>query len=197
MAARILALFAAFLIPALLLYPSVDYFAETAMRSLIATQYAVQAQRHSETLQERLTEARREIDALEELPLLVAGDGGAQGCWLGPELAFRVWSQTALARARLTSAVELYNRQGCLVSRFALNFPEYSGTAQAPQAPGESACEWDVFGEAAPFGSEERQMLHAERKICTSVDGGPLQPVGTIVSHVHVSSNRSIDGYWM
>ena len=71
-AARILALFVAFLVPALLLYPSVDYFAETAMRSLIATQYAVQAQKHSETLQERLTEARREIDALTVLPLLVA-----------------------------------------------------------------------------------------------------------------------------
>ena len=32
--------------------------------SLIASQYAVQAQRHSQTLQERLSEARREIDAL-------------------------------------------------------------------------------------------------------------------------------------
>jgi signal transduction histidine kinase len=209
-AARILALFVAFLIPALLLYPAVDYFAEAAMRSLIATQYAVQAQNHSQTLQERLTEARREIDALTALPLLVtedggaqggrgadtaggrvAGDGGAQQCAAGPELAFRVWSQTALARARLTSAVELYDRQGCLISRFALNFPEYSGTAPAPQA--ESACEWDVFGEAAPFGSEERQMLHAERKICTSLTpGGPPVPVGTIVVHLLLFDYRTL-----
>ena len=209
-AARILALFVAFLIPALLLYPSVDYFAEAAMRSLIATRYAVQAQKHSETLQERLTEARREIDALTALPLLVtegggaqggtagdtaggraAGDGAAQPCAAGPELAFRVWSQTALARARLTSAVELYDRQGCLLSRFALNFPEYSGTAPAPQAG--SACEWDVFGEAAPFGSEERQMLHAERKICARLTpGGPLEPIGTIVVHLLLFDYRTL-----
>ena len=209
-AARIMALFVAFLVPALLLYPSVDYFAEAAMRSLIATQYAVQAQNHSQTLQERLTEARREIDAISELPLLVAdggvqqsaartgtaggrvaGDGAAQQCAAGTELAFRVWSQTALARARLTSAVELYDRQGCLISRFALNFPEYSGTATAPQAS--SACEWDVFGEASPFGSEERQMLHAERKICASLTpGGPLEPVGTIVVHLLLFDYRTL-----
>ncbi len=193
-AARILALFVAFLIPALLLYPSVDYFAETAMRSLIATRYAVQAQRHSETLQERLTEARREIDALTVLPLLVAdgsaADGGAQQTSAGTERAFFVWNETALARARLTSAVELYDRKGTLISRFALNFPEYSGTAPAPQA--DSACQWDVFGEAAPFGSEERQMLHAERKICASLDGGPPEPVGTIVIHVLLFDYRTL-----
>ena len=27
-------------------------------------------------------------------------------------------------------------------------------------------CDWEVFGEAAPFGSEERRILHAERAIC-------------------------------
>ena len=164
------------------------------MRSLIATRYAVQAQRHSETLQERLTEARREIDALTVLPLLVAdgsaADGGAQQTSAGTERAFFVWNETALARARLTSAVELYDRKGTLISRFALNFPEYSGTAPAPQA--DSACQWDVFGEAAPFGSEERQMLHAERKICASLDGGPPEPVGTIVIHVLLFDYRTL-----
>jgi signal transduction histidine kinase len=195
-AARILALFVAFLVPALLLYPSVDYVAEAAMRSLIETRYAVQAQKHSETLQERLTEARREIDALTVLPDLLAAaavgpDEGVQQAPAGTELAFSVWRQTALARARLTSAVELYDRKGRLISRFALNFPEYSGTAQAPQA--RSACEWDVFGEAAPFGSEERQMLHAERKICASLTpGGAPEPVGTVVIHLLLFDYRTL-----
>ena len=45
-AARILALFVAFLVPALLLYPSINFFAERATRELIATEYAVQAQNH-------------------------------------------------------------------------------------------------------------------------------------------------------
>ena len=38
--------------------------------------------------------------------------------------AFLVWSQTALAQYRLTSAVELYGPNGRLVSPFALNLPD-------------------------------------------------------------------------
>ncbi len=181
-ASRILALFVAFLLPALLLYPSVDYFAEAALRSLISTQYSVQAERHSETLQERLSEAIQEIDQLDLLPL-VASDPGAQ-LPLGPQNAYFVWSRTVLARDRLTSAVELYNAEGALVSPFGLSLPEYSGTRQAPQIEA-SPCEWDVFGEAAPFGAEERRMLHAARRICTPGSPGiPPRPVGTIVVHV-------------
>ena len=51
-AARILALFVAFLVPALLLYPSIDYLRRARDASLIATRYAVQAQKHAQTLQE-------------------------------------------------------------------------------------------------------------------------------------------------
>jgi two-component system nitrogen regulation sensor histidine kinase NtrY len=43
-------------------------------------------------------------------------------------------------------------------------------------------CEWEVFGEAAPFGAEERRMLHAERMICE--DGDPARVAGSIVLHV-------------
>ena len=42
-AARILALLLAFLIPTLLLYPAMNFFAERATRELIAREYAVQA----------------------------------------------------------------------------------------------------------------------------------------------------------
>ena len=182
-AARMLVLFVTFLVPALLLYPSVDFFAEAATRSLIATRYAVQAQKHAETLQERLAEARREIDALTVLPDLVMADSGVPLTAPRTDSAYHVWRQTALARARLTSAIELYDRSGTLISRFALNLPEYSSTTQPPQAA--SGCGWDIFGEAALFGSEERRMLHAERRICTSpAPGGPPEPVGTIIVHV-------------
>ncbi len=193
-AARILALFAAFLLPSLLLYPSVDDFAEGAMRTVIASQYAVQAQRHSQTLQERLNEARAEIDAVATLPSLVSSDPAVPvSCERTPERAFFVWNRTALARARLSSAVELYNEQGACVSRFSLNLPEYSGTAQAPQIEAASPCRWDVFGEAAPFGAEERRMLHAARRICTTdAPGGPPRVVGTIVVHVLVFDYRTL-----
>ena len=123
-AARIVTLFAAFLLPALLLYPSVDFFAERAMRALVESQYATEAQHYSETLQQRLSEARTEIDGLESLPTLVTEQPVAPSCSEGTQSAYSVWSRTALARARLTSAVELYNAAGACVSRFALNLPE-------------------------------------------------------------------------
>jgi signal transduction histidine kinase len=192
-AGRILALLLAFLLPALLLYPSVDYFAEGALRSLIASQYAVQAQQHSQTLQERLGEAREEIDRLTDLPALVTADPCVQPASECTQSAYFVWSKTALARARLTSAVELYNAQKTLVSRFALNLPEYSGTSQAPQVEAASPCQWDVFGEGAPFGAEERRLLHAARQVCTSTEpGAPPKPVGTIVVHALFFDYRTL-----
>jgi signal transduction histidine kinase len=181
LAARILALFVTFLVPALLLYPAMNFLAERATRRLITTQYAVEAQHHPQTLLDRLYEAQHEIDAVSILPTLVTGEripGQPR-----PESAFLVWSQTALARARLTSAVELYDRQGALVSRFALNFPEYTGTAQTSQTG--RSCTWEVFGEAARFGAEERRMLHAERRICAGrAPGSPPETLGSIVLHV-------------
>ncbi|HEU4938310.1 MAG TPA: HAMP domain-containing sensor histidine kinase [Vicinamibacterales bacterium] len=191
-AARILALFAAFLLPALLLYPSVDYYAERAMRALVESRYATQAQQYSQFLQERLSEARAEIDALESLPVLVTEQPIEPKPCERTQPAYFVWSRTALGRARLTSAVELYDAAGECVSRFGLDLPEYSGTAQAPHIEGKP-CDWDVFGEAAPFGAAERRLLHAARQICTMPSGDePRRVVGTIVVHVLVFDYRTL-----
>ncbi len=113
------------------------------------------------------------------LPNIVSA--AAQGAPPRPDSAFFVWKQTALARERLTSAVELYDATGTLVSRFALNFPEYTAVTQAGRAG--ASCQWEVFGEAARFGSEERRMLHAERSICEG-DGAGVRVLGAIVVHV-------------
>ena len=191
-AARILALFVAFLLPALLLYPSVDDYAERAMRVLVESRYATQAQQYPQLLQERLSEARAEIDALESLPVLVTEQPIEPKPCERTQPAYLVWSRTALARARLTSAVELYDAAGECVSRFGLDLPEYSGTAQAPQIEGKP-CQWDVFGEAAPFGASERRLLHAARQICTSASADePRRVVGTIVVHVLVFDYRTL-----
>jgi signal transduction histidine kinase len=177
-AARILALFMAFLLPALLVYPSVHFFSVRSMQHLIETTYAVQAINHPQTLQDRLKEAEREIDALPNLPALVASTSTPQPGAPRTDTAFRIWSQTVLARARLTSDVEIYDRAGALVSRFALNFPEYTNAAQTPEAL--RSCRWDLYGEAQRFGgAQERNMLHAQRSVC--VDG---RPIASIVVHV-------------
>jgi signal transduction histidine kinase len=179
-AARILAVFVAFLAPALLLYPSVSFFTDRAVRHVVATKYAVEAQSHPQTLQAMLNDARGQIDAL-PLAEHVRDNTAVQAGAPRTDSAFFIWRQTSLARARLTSAVELYDAAGALVSRFALNFPEYTTATQVtrPVAP----CEWDVFGEAARFGSEERRMLHAERSICEG-DGANRRVLGAIVVHV-------------
>jgi signal transduction histidine kinase len=178
-AGRILALFIAFLVPSLLLYPSVNFFTERNVRDVIATRYSVEAQNHYQTLQERLADARAEIDSL---PLAEhVRSGAAQAGAPRTDSAFFVWKQTALARERLTSAVELYDATGAPVSRFALNFPEYTAVTQTGRAA--ASCQWEVFGEAARFGSEERRMLHAERSICEG-EGAAARVLGAIVVHV-------------
>jgi signal transduction histidine kinase len=177
-AARIFALFLAFLVPTLLLYPAMNFLAERATRDLIATEYAVQAQNHVQTLLRSAEQARKEVDALEALPDLVAE--AVPETPPDSDAAFLVWQQTVLARERLTSAVELYNREGRLVSRFPLNLPDYTATAVQSSA----GCEWDVFVEVSPFGTEERRMLHAERRICTTDATGVRMVQGAIILHV-------------
>ncbi len=65
--------------------------------------------------------------------------------------------------------------------RFALNVPEYTGTIQTPRTA--TACQWEIFGEAARFGAEERRMLHAERSICQGT-GLATRILGSIVVHI-------------
>jgi signal transduction histidine kinase len=191
-AARIFALFLAFLVPAVLVYPSLDYFAELATQRLISTRYAVEAQNHSDAMQVHLKKAQHEIDAMSNLPDYVVTDSG-----IDPQpapvtdMAFSIWSQTILARLRLTSAVELYNQKGVQISRFALNLPEYTSSGRQPQA--KSACRWDIFGEPLPIGSQERLVLHAERGICRQVGSDGRGPtLGTIVLHVAVDDYRTL-----
>jgi signal transduction histidine kinase len=185
-AARIFGLFVSFLVPAVLLYPALNFFAERAIQRLI-TSYAVEAQNHSAALLDRLGEAQREIDGIPQLADLVSEPADASSP-RDPKNAFFVWSQTVLARARLTSAVELYNRTDPRPSRFALYLPEYTGSTRQPQAV--PSCQWDVFGEPLPIGSQKRLVLHAERGIC--VGDEPGRSAGTIVVHLAVDDFRTL-----
>src|SRR5262249_53442015 len=76
--------------------------------------------------------------------------------------AFVVWSQTELAFHRLTSAVELFNAGGQLVSRFALNLPEYATATYRAES-----CRWnEIVDEVSPLGSSDRHVLRTSRGIC-------------------------------
>src|SRR5262249_23146925 len=86
---------------------------------------------------------------------------------------------TTLSRQHITSEIELFGAQRTLVSRFALNVPEYVYRALTLTWGG-SSCDWDEFTEVDHFGAEDRQMLHAERGLCDA--SGRI--IGAVVIHV-------------
>ena len=179
--ARVLATLCAILLPALPMYLALVELTDDANRGLLETTYAAQAAEHPQDLQRQLNRSLEQIDMVPGLGTMTASGDGAGTDALDTDRAFSIWRQTALAASWLTSAVELYGRDGALNSRFALNIPEYAVTASRWTSTG---CEWEVFGEAAPFGSEERRMLHAERGLCVPGPDGAASPAGAVVVHV-------------
>jgi signal transduction histidine kinase len=173
-AVHIVALFLALLVPALAMYPSLVGFATDAKERLIAGEYGPLALSQREELKTRLKDALDEIDAMRSLASFIVDSSGAARPTDRASAAFAIWSATDLAKYRVMSAIELYAADGRLVSRFALNLPEYAaGRVQA------SGCEWGLFDEPSPFGSSVRHVLTASRGLC---DGGA--PMGAIVVRV-------------
>jgi signal transduction histidine kinase len=184
---RLVVMFVALLIPAALSYPSLVRFEDSARRRAVETTYGPEVQNQRDSLVERLQAAQREIDRRQaELEAFVSVPAPPPGYAPTPESAFLTWRDTALERYRVSSAIELYNAGGALVSRFALNLPEET----VGQRWHEDGCEWQTFGEISPFGAQERQLLHAGRNICgPEVSAGAQLPptreiLGTIVIHV-------------
>lgn len=180
-ARRLLTVYLVLLLPALLLYPLLLDSVVRAKRHRVANEYAVEAVTHPQELQQRLARALQQLDDLPGLARLVSSAPRTPGA-VQTDTALTLWRQTELASYRLTSAVELYAPDGPLISRFALNFPEYE--ASVAQWRG-TDCAWDIFAEALPFGSEERPMMHAERAVCERDPAtGRQQVVGGLILHV-------------
>lgn len=174
---RLVVAFFALLAPAAVMYPSLVFFEEGARRRIVETNYGPEVLDQRESLQMRLRAAQAEIDGREAaLQASVSVPAPAPGTNVRTDSAFLMWQGTALERYRVSSAIELYNSAQMLVSRFALNLPEET-TAQLWR---EDSCSWRTFGQISPFGSHERQLLHAGRNVCDR-DG---RVFGTVVIHV-------------
>jgi signal transduction histidine kinase len=172
---RLIVMFLGLLAPAAVMYPSLVYFEDGARRRVVETSYGPEVLKQREDLQMRLRTAQDEIDGrASALEVYVSVPASSSGDTLS---AFQVWQGTALERYRVSSAVELYNPAGALVSRFALNLPE--DMSSFPPVWHEENCTWQAFGEVSRFGAHERQLLHAGRNIC-----GPSGVLGTIVIKV-------------
>ena len=173
---RLMLLTLGLVVPALVFYPAVFRLAVDAKVQLVESRYAPQALNQRATIQQLLTDSLRQIDAFPALNGLVAGDAAPADSDALTDRAFQVWQVTGLSDYPITSSVELYGRDGRLVSRYAFNLPD--DLSAVPRSE-ESNCDWVLFEEVSPFFAEERRVLHAARALCAG--GGP--PSGSIVVH--------------
>jgi signal transduction histidine kinase len=180
-AMRLMMLFAALLLPVVGAYPLASASANRGIRALIEREYApatAAAQQPAYLLAVRVR-AEQDVDRITNLLDLVAS--GPSGAAIQSQPAFLVWNQTTLSRERVTSQIELYGPNRALVSRFALNVPEFRSGYEtaAPKWTG-TGCHWEAFTEVAPLGAEERSMLRSERGICDAAGNF----AGAIVIHI-------------
>jgi nitrogen fixation/metabolism regulation signal transduction histidine kinase len=128
-------------------------FSERNTKQQIEQRYAREVAAQPEVRRYVLNEAKHRIDALR---LLEETPPGLRRAGL-EELAFFAWSNTELALRGVSSAVEIQDASGALVSRFALNLPSLS---TLPLPPNE---EWKEDQRRLELASTERTVLHARR----------------------------------
>ncbi|HZI81022.1 MAG TPA: HAMP domain-containing sensor histidine kinase [Vicinamibacterales bacterium] len=175
---RMILLALGLVVPAVAFYPTMFHLAWQAKSRLVETRYAPIALSQRATVQAQLQESLAQIDQIPGLTDLVAAAAPPAPFDASTDRAFQIWQATSLARYPVTSSVEVYGRDGALVSRFAFNLPEDLSAAPPSE---ERTCNWDVAEEVSPFFAEERRILHAGRALC--VGGSPGAIVGSIVVH--------------
>jgi signal transduction histidine kinase len=144
---------------ALLLYPAIARFAEAELRRAIVEAHAPTVLQQPEWRDRVLREAQGQVDAL---GVLESEPPGAHPPDV-EELAFTVWSATELARLGFSSAVEIQDDAGFVISRFASNLPTVSRRRPVPKDDG-----WLVTRERISVASAERPVLHARRLLSYS-----------------------------
>jgi signal transduction histidine kinase len=176
---RMILLALGLVVPAVAFYPTMFHLAWQAKSRLVESRYAPVALSQRATVQAQLQESLEQIDRIPGLDDLVGVGAAPQAPFdAATDLAFQIWQATSLARYPVTSSVEVYGRDGALVSRFAFNLPEDLSAAPPSE---ERTCNWDVAEEVSPFFAEERRILHAGRALC--VGASPDAIVGSIVVH--------------
>jgi signal transduction histidine kinase len=143
----------------LLLHPTLVHFGEKALRHRIEGRYAEVIRTQSFWRSDRLRQAQAEVDllnVLEESPPRRPRPGEE-------ELAFWIWSSTGLRGAGVASAVEVQDRSGAVISRFALDMPALLATVPSRGLPRENA--WTASRDELQVASAERHVLHARRRL--------------------------------
>jgi two-component system nitrogen regulation sensor histidine kinase NtrY len=138
-----------------LLYPTLVHDTQRTLRRQIETDYAPLVLRQPEWRQYTLQATERAIDSMNLL------EDAAPGIYPPgiEEMAFAVWSATDLSAYGFSSAIEIQDASGIVISRFALNLPSIaSRERRLPRS-----AEWTVSREPVSLASTETLVLHAQR----------------------------------
>jgi signal transduction histidine kinase len=146
----------------LLLYPSLVHYGEKGARRQIERDHAPLILRQPQWRAFVLSEAQRKVDTLD---LLEDPSNGPSPPGL-EELAFATWTATGLASLGFSSAVEIQDASGLVISRFALNLPTLDIAGAPRPLPPDAA--WKVARERLSLASAERAVLHARRRLVYS-----------------------------
>jgi signal transduction histidine kinase len=140
-----------------ILQPSLAHYAEKALRGRMLHEDLRLLLNQPEWQAYVLDQACRRVDALELLEQEQSGTPPPDT----QQLAFAVWSATDLAAFGVSSAVELFDPSGQVISRFALNLPSLPQIRVAPA----SSAGWTVTRDQLSLGSSARDVLHAMRRL--------------------------------
>jgi signal transduction histidine kinase len=144
---------------ALILFPTLAHFAETALRDEIEHRDAALLVGQGER---RAAALAATCEAIDRSQLLGEVDPGPAPPGV-EELAFSVWSSTELAAGGFSSALELQDPRGAVISRFALNLPSLA--VAGPPRPLPPTDHWQVSRERVTLASAERDVMHARRRL--------------------------------
>jgi signal transduction histidine kinase len=139
----------------LILYPALLQASQRSLRLQIERNHAPLVLRQPEWRAYVLSSVQEQLDPLnllEDAPPGIYRPGIE-------DLAFAIWSTTDLAAFGVSSAVEIQDPSGAVISRFALNLPSLAGPARALPR-GEA---WQVSRESLRVASTEQRVLHAQR----------------------------------
>ena len=141
-----------------LVYPSVIHYAQAGRRRQIESEYAPLVLEQPARRARALEQSRETVDEMR----LLESDAEASLSAV-EDLAFAVWSASELAEAAASSAVEIQDAQGAVISRFALSLPSLAATG--PPQPLPQNEEWRTSRETITVATAERPVLHASRRL--------------------------------
>ncbi|MFQ5791958.1 MAG: ATP-binding protein, partial [Acidobacteriota bacterium] len=144
----------------LVFYPAMAHFEERIIRQFVETSVASAVIHHGDSQLFVLQETLEAIDRME-----------AAGQLRLPEkanVAYQIWSGSDLAVSSLSSSVEVYDEDGVLLSRFALNLSPDLSRDQLSEPPPQ---QW-IIEEVSHPGEPHRPHLLQARRAISDGEGG-------------------------